>query len=542
MRVANTRSIDAKRSGCQQATGAWASTLKTYGETGVSDAPIHAIHRGDRGAIPLARKKDKGLTWEPLGALTVGAPLLPELFRLLARDAYFGLNSSYGKPAPKPVERKRSLWQPIAGQPHNAGARSIFGCCPRGEEQVTVTTRTWTMKHPTTGLPLVEHSNSTLRWLNVAYADLDCYKLNLTVGDALGALVTMQDNGDLPPVSLLARSGRGLWAFWLLRDVLNPDDGERLVHGAMHKPNTPQRATRHALRDYAAVQSAIVRKLEHLGADLGAVDGPRYAPVPGTKKTKAGSSQVLYWIQATDNGIPSYTLPELKAALNVQDAPAHPKIDAAFSKAPLDAQQQHGKRGHRQRWAYVVLELEALFTLRNGYGNATSRHQAALWHAAALKRSGIELPEVKHRVREFWQRSRYRRGDVLVNADLDDVLKQAAKKQTQFTRLRRETYLRALNVTDAELSYMDAAANRRTPPPPPAAARQQQRLDAILQAVNDTFEGKPPSVRAMCEHLSCLGLDSGNHSTVHRDYRHLGIKPAGKPGRRRQPKLPEMEP
>ena len=496
---------------------AWLAQLVSYGANGISDAPIHAMHRGDKGAIPLARKQD-GVKWEPLGALTVGQPLLPELFSLLARDAYFGINTSYGKPAPRPVERSRTLWQPIDGEPH-------------GEAQVTVTKTTWAKHHPDTGLPLVQHSNDTLRWLNVVYADLDCYKVGLDVGATLGALISMQDNGELPPVSLFARSGRGLWAFWLLRDVENPVEGERIVHKVTHKPDTPQRASRHALKQYAAVQSALSKKLEHLGADLGAIDGPRFAPVPGTQKSTAGSSQVLYWIQATANGIPSYTLPALKVALGVQElAPAHPVVDAAFTREPLDAQ-QHGKRGHRQRWSYVVLELETLFTLRHGYGNVTSRHQAALWHAAALKRSGVDLPDVEQRVRAFWERSRTRQGDTLDGSDLANVLKQAAKPQTQFTRLRRETYLAALNVTDTERGYMGAAANRRTPPPPPAAARQQERLNAILDVVNSVFKGTPPSVRVMCERLRQLGIDAGNHTTVHRDYLRLGLKPSGKAGR-----------
>lgn len=520
MRVADSRSIVGKPSACQPVTAS-----PTYGDTGVSDAPLHVIHRGNTGVIPLARK-EHGQTWEPLGALTVGQPLLPELFRLLAHNAYFGLNTSYGKPAPRPVERKRSLWQPIPGHP---GA----------EERVTVTKTVWTKTHPATGLPLVEHSNNTLRWLNVVYADIDCYKIGRDLGQTLGALVTLQEQGALPPASMFVRSGRGLWVYWLLRDVMNPAEGEQVIHGQVHKPNTPQRATRHALREYAAVQGALAHTLQHLGADLGAMDAPRFAPIPGTKKSTPGSAQVLYTVQLLESGtVPLYTLPELKTALGVRDLPAHPHVDAAFTKTPLDVQQQHGQRGHRQRWRYVVLELEALFTLRHGYGKVQSRHQAALWHAAALKRSGMETVDVVRRVREFWNYSRHKGRDVLTNADLAQVMKQATKRQTLFTRLRRETYLRALNVTPEERSYMDAAAGRLIPPPPPAAPRQQERLLRLVDAVNHAFDGKPPSVRVMCEHLRQHGVDAGNHTTVHRDYLRLGFRPTGKPGR--PPKLPEL--
>ena len=169
-----------------------------HGDDGPTDVPIHAIHRGPSGTIPLVQK-EHGRDWQPLGALRIGQPFLPELCRVLVTDAYFALNTSYGKPKPRVTPRTVETWTPIPEQP--------------GAEQLATRTKLRAeFTHPDTGLPLVEHSTDTLRWLNCCYADIDCYKVGLTVGDTLGAIVDLQDAGIIPPATLFARSGRGLWA------------------------------------------------------------------------------------------------------------------------------------------------------------------------------------------------------------------------------------------------------------------------------------------------------------------------------------------
>ena len=138
-------------------------------------------------------------------------------------------------------------------------------------------------------------SSNALRWLNVCHVDIDCYKVGLSVGDALGAIVNLQDAGILPAATMFARSGRGLWVFWYLVDEGNPVSGTRTLYNAEHGPSTPQRAHGRAIALYARVQWALADRLAHLGADIGALDGCRFAPVPGTLKTatEASWSRVL---------------------------------------------------------------------------------------------------------------------------------------------------------------------------------------------------------------------------------------------------------
>lgn len=499
----------------------------THGSDGVTDAPIHAIHRGTSGMIPLA-VKEHGRDWIELGALRVGQPLLPELCRVLLRDGYFALNASYGKPAPRIRTVTRERWEAIPGEPH-------------GEQLVTRTAAKYTRTNPETGLPYVEHATDTLRWLNVAFADLDCYKLGMTVGDALGAIVDMQDAGQIPPATLFARSGRGLWALWFLLDVKNPPSGEVTIHGQQHHPWTSQRASPRAIRLYARVQGEIARKLRHLGADVQALDGPRFAPIPGTEKSTPNSTRVSYWAQATDKGPPAYTLRSLADALGLELATReHTVMEAAFPDTRNTGKNPQkvaaGKRGHKQRWLNTLAELDTLFVLRGGrYGNDVSRHEAAFFHATALHRSGMTNPaELEARVLRFWNPSKVRAGDTLTDRDLLHVLKQARKRENDFTRLRRETWRAKLAVTPAEASYLDAI--RPHVHAPTTQRDRHTRQDAIVTAIHETFGGRVPPVRDMAAHLTAIGVPSGNASTVWRDYRALGYQPTGKPGR--PPKLP----
>ncbi len=492
-----------------------------YGGSGLSDAPLHAIHRGPDGTIPLARKLD-GMKWETLGSLRVGQPLLPELFGWLTKDSYFGLNSGYGKPAPRQTgTRTQSRWESIPGM-------------PQGEQRIERQTPIWSHTHPETGLPLVAHTNDTLRWLNVAFADLDCYNLGLSVADTIGALIELQDEGRIPPASVIVRSGRGVWVLWLLIDTMNPETGTKDVYGVTHTPDTPQRACSWAMREYAAVQGAIVRSLAHLGADE-QVPATRHAPMPGSEKTRAGE-RVRYWVQQTDSGIPRYTLPALSKAFGA-DVPAATVTKDRKAREPFDVTPEHrerGIRGHKARWRNTAIRLETLFAYRRGYGNCESRHLAALWHAAALWRSGESEAAVRARVREFWELSRTaKRGDVLKDADLADTFKQAMKPHGRFHNLNTKKYLWSLRVTPKELDLMESAVAGKAGVG--TAAPPNTRQLAICDSIKHGFGGRVPSIRQMQAHLRRLGI-SASVRTVLLDYGRLGIKAAHRAGR--PPKLP----
>ncbi len=505
-----------------------------HGDDGPTDAPIRAIHRGPSGYIPLS-VKEFGREWRQLGAIELGQPFLPDLLAQLAADGYFGLNTSFRHGA-RFRTSTRETWQPIPGYPPKFPKPGTDDKVIVPQQKITRTTTRRETINPETGLLHAQHDTSTLRWLNVAHADIDCYKLGLSVGDAIGEIINLQDSGALPPATMFARSGRGLWVFWFLVDGMNPNEGEQIIHGQRHQPGTPARATKRSMALYAKVQNAIVRKLTHLGADLAAVDPVRSAPMPGTLKSTGADHRVLYWAQATANGLQAYTLTHLAAALGCDlQLREHPVIERALSAHPLDAPKnpaniQKGIKGWKVRWDGVVRDIEILLRLREGqrWPLGVSRNRCAFFYAVALQRAGMHQTDVGGRVKAFGER---------VGLEPDEIahaVKQG-KKKTKWSHLRRDTYLRDLEVTAAERSYLDAL---RTPAPSPTAGKAsvQPRRDAILDAIGSHFRNKVPSVRAMAAYLSTQEVPCGNHSTVHRDYLALGLKPTTKAGR--PPKLP----
>lgn len=491
-------------------------TLGAIGDDGPTDLPIRAIHRGSSGYIPLVVKKG-GIEWQQLGAIQVGQPFLPSLLAQLANDGYFALNTSYGT-RPRFTTSQRETWQPIEGQP--------------GAEQLVLTTHTSVSRiNRRTKLPWPNHTATTLRWFDVAYVDIDFYKLGLTLGDALGAIVNMQDAGELPPATMFMRSGRGLWLLWFLVDHQNPTSGEKVIHNQTHMPWTSARVTRRTVPLYAKVQNAIVRKLSHLGADLAAVDSARYCPVPGTQKTGA-ESRVLYWVQSTSTGPALYTLIQLANSLEVElQTREHAVIEAALKAEPEGTKnpkrQAAGVKGWIVRWQNAVYDLEILKRLREGRWDTASRNLFAFYYAAACYRAGMPRADVEARIYTFAARVN------LTNTEVTHALKQAFKK-TRHSHIRRETYLDALGVTPAERYHLDIG---RKPEPAPTAGKAsiQGRRDAILDAIAAN-RGRVPSVREMAAILADQGVPCGNHSTVWLDYRALGLKPAIKAGR--PPKLP----
>ena len=167
--------------------------------------------------------------------------------------------------------------------------------------------------NPVSGLPFAIHGTDALRWINVCHIDVDLYNKGLTVAEGLAAVARMQSGGHIPPVTMIAHSGRGVWLLWLLIDMLNPGVRQQVVHGVEHEPWTPQRASRRASAWHAHVRGALADRLEHLGADRNALDAARFAPLPGTVKTAIGV-QVEYMMNGEGW---AYTLPALAAAIGV---------------------------------------------------------------------------------------------------------------------------------------------------------------------------------------------------------------------------------
>jgi hypothetical protein len=200
---------------------------------------IIEIHRGSDGYVTFHRKRGDKL--ENLGSVRAAelATMFPEFAAELERDSYFSVNSFY--------------------RPER------FGNC-------------------LAGLRPAYRKAKGARHLNACFVDIDFHDQpgSFDFGYHFGQIITLQDRRMIPPASLVTRSGRGLWLFWLLADPRNP--------------MIPPRAFAEQLLAYDAVQRELIQRT---GADA-ASDVARITRVPGSinSKTFLGDpDRVAMWTQ-----------------------------------------------------------------------------------------------------------------------------------------------------------------------------------------------------------------------------------------------------
>lgn len=167
-------------------------------------------------------------------------------------------------------------------------------------------------KNKLTGLPDVWRKEKYLSKLTACYADLDCGRPEsedpgaaLTWRQAQHEAEVLADLGIIPQPSIMARSGRGVYLLWLLRDVKDP---AKLPHAWPEK-----------IELYKACNRALNERLRfhQLPADPGAIDAARVLRFPGSVHRKA-LRRVTYVIQLDQDGRGFvYTLPDLAAALEL---------------------------------------------------------------------------------------------------------------------------------------------------------------------------------------------------------------------------------
>jgi hypothetical protein len=72
------------------------------------------------------------------------------------------------------------------------------------------------------GFFLPRRGTQFLRWITCAFTDLDLYNVGLSVEEGVELVLDVESNFGAPSASMLYASGRGLWAFWFLREGGQP--------------------------------------------------------------------------------------------------------------------------------------------------------------------------------------------------------------------------------------------------------------------------------------------------------------------------------
>jgi hypothetical protein len=335
---------------------------------------------------------------------------------------------------------------------------------------------------------------------------LDYYRLGVDFGQALGRIVTMQEAGYLPRPSMIVKSGRGMWLLYLLHDHRDPSRAP----GAF-----PEK-----LEQYFVLQRAIIDRLATLGADAGARDAARHIRVPGSLHTVAEES-VKWWIQGEGGAAYSYSLTQLCQLFGVQFAKRHVRERAALEEPE--------KEKHRRGWVALnrrrLRQFSLLRSMRGGFSKGC-RNNAAMIYAWLLRTNGVSRREAAVEVNRMGAECR----PPLAPSAARDAIKTGFGRR--MTRMLDQTLSDRLNVTSSEAAMLEglppaARFKPKDPAPPPLTPTQVQartimerraKITAILAEL-----GRVPSVREMGNRLIQAGY-RGNHQTVFKDYRALGIK------------------
>jgi len=341
-----------------------------------------------------------------------------------------------------------------------------------------------------------------LRYLCAAFVDLDIYKVQLDFAAALAAVVRMEDEGRIPPASIIVRSGRGMWLLWLLHDSKDP--------------GKPPGAYPEKLRLYDHINRAAGECLAHLGVDAGAHDAVRLMRVPGSTNPRAEQHpRVRYWLQADDSGRPySYTLEDLAHHFGVgsRDSGRQRQPESIAVEAGIGAK----RAGFTQTTARRLRELNALRLMRGGFAEGC-RNRAVLIYAWLMRCSRLPAERILRECRELAAECR----PPLSDTETRQAVKTATNRK--FKRFRDQTISDWLGITPGESAQLE-----KLPASPQfrldhrQESRQQERRDAIRQILEE-HESRP-SCREMVRLLRDRQIQV-SAMQVSRDYKMLRSEP-----------------
>lgn len=304
--------------------------------------PVLEIHRDPHGYIGLVRKPRPGCTildkngrpvqFENLCSIRAGdlAEMLPALQNYLLEDSYFTVNPYY-RPAPY-ANKLTSLPDVWRKEKYLQSLAACYADCDVGRED--------------SDNPLERQS-----WREAAY------KAGI-----------MADEGIIPQPSIMARSGRGVYLFWLLRDE---KDSTALPHAWPEK-----------IVLYKELNRALCQRVAELAPDVKAIDAARVLRFPGSVHTKA-IRRVTYLIQVGDNGRTfTYTLPELArflelpaTAVELPDGTRRLALTVKWRKVKNPGSAPARKRGQQRLNARRAQDLLTVEQWRGGFRKRGERYQ-----------------------------------------------------------------------------------------------------------------------------------------------------------------------
>jgi hypothetical protein len=420
-------------------------------------AAVMTVHRHQDGYIALASGDEDSL--HPRIAILASnfEGMFPELRSAYLKDAYVSINAGYRTRSGNKVEH---------------------------------------------GYPM--HRENTLRYLNACYADIDYYKLGRGYAEVLYRITLLEESGAIPKWSMLLRSGRGVWLFWLLHDE----------KGAEY----PQAAFPNDIAHYKALNRELAGRLHVIGGDQQATDATRYMRLHGSLNTKSDELVELLTRQAGDGLIPMYSMPGLAAALKI-DRKLEQKLAATYKRA--NKRNPNRKKGWLARWDQVLEDLLRLQTVRGKFRQGCRTFAVSIT-AIVLKGAGHSASDILENCLLLGQIDcSPRLTEREIRCQVDSVLKRRAVPHISNQRIADQ-----LQITTDEseaLRKLPAASGNVQPMRDSKPSRKEEvraRRRAIHEICMERFA--PPPVRDMVRLLQERDIEAC-FKTVAKDYTALGI-------------------
>lgn len=446
---------------------------------------VDTVHGRHNGYIPFARRNESGGFEE---VVAIPANSLPGLFNetlqeLMESDGYFGINGMWHQPS----------------RPNRYGLLDLEG------EPLKLPSRK--------GARNCNHLTS-------CFVDLDLHRAGISVGQAIGAVIDAQDRGDIPPPSIITRSGRGIWLLWLLRDSL----------GAV------QKAWPEKLDWWSRIQIAITDHFEYLAADAAARDCARYMRISGSQNSNAPSRpRVGHWVQYDAAGnFPVYTLQQLSDSFGVV---ARPRRTLSI---PSDVRTSRARKGQWKRWEWDYKRFWALMDMRPTIPIGTRHNHLyviGVIIGRMFQRQEERDREIEITAGKLVPKMQQENRDRVTIGDAVSQLRAAASSTQTTNQIRHKTIAEYLQVTAIESERLSAELGKEGWP---ACQRESRNLATVGEMNRDqeqrvrrdhlrrfiqqaSSSSQAPTVREFQAALLEIGV-SASLGTINTDLKAIGYR------------------
>lgn len=317
----------------------------------------------------------------------------------------------------------------------------------------------------------ISNKRQFLRSINAVHVDIDCYNAGVTWRQAMAEIGDLADVGKIPQPSIFARSGRGCYVLWLIRD--GADD-------------LPPFAWDRNVCLTERLNQEIVRRFDYMGADPRATDASRILRVPGSIHSGMNET-VTYMVQLTETGlVPTYTLPDLARWFELP-------VRIEIRRKTFDPNREKGSRaGYEAVARRRANDLEFLF--EHGSIRQGSRRYALRLFALSLRTLGVdresatrELLRAAHRCVPAYPTTAK---DQPPREIVQEIYRLTASECFEFSRIKHAIVVNRLKIPAELLPYLETLitdeerADRATLPTP-AQARKADRVKCFTQLLAD---------------------------------------------------------